>query len=118
MSETDYNLVIESVRGELKRDNNRGGMDILRVEVGAQVARAGAGGQARQRRRYTDVTFHKLVDRSSPTLQTMLATNAKIKTATLNCFKAAGDKRLLYYKVTLMDAYISSYKIVGEFVET
>jgi len=73
----------------------------------------GASGSARQRRRYSDIKFHKLVDRASPSIQTMLATNAKIKKATLSVFKGDGDKRLLFYKVTLTDAYISSYKIVG-----
>jgi type VI secretion system Hcp family effector len=113
MSSTDYKLVIESVRGEMKRKDTEEGLDIQRFEFSAEVARDGASGSARQRRRYSDVKFFKLVDRASPTIQTMLATNSKIKTATLSCHKGDGRKRLLYYKVTLHDAYISSYKIVG-----
>lgn len=114
MPNTDYHLLIEGVRGEFKRDGKDEGIEIQRFEFGAQVARDGASGQARQRRRYTDVKFNKVLDRASPTLQTMLATNAKIKKATLSVHKAAGDKRLLYYKVILSDAYVSFYNVVGE----
>jgi type VI secretion system secreted protein Hcp len=113
MSSTDYKLIIESVRGEMKREGKDEGLDIQRFEFGAELARDGASGMGRQRRRYSDVKFFKLLDRASPTLQTMLATNAKIRKATLSVYKGAGEKRLLYYQITLSDAYISSYKIVG-----
>jgi len=39
MATTDYNLLIESVRGELKRDANHDGIDIHRFEFGAELAR-------------------------------------------------------------------------------
>jgi type VI secretion system secreted protein Hcp len=114
MSSVDYKLVIESVRGEMKRDGKDDGIEVQSFEFGAEVARDGASGTARQRRRYSDVKFTKLVDRASPTLQSMLATNAKIKKATLSVYKGDGDKRLLYYQLTLSDGYISSYRIVGQ----
>ena len=48
----------------------------------------------------------------------MLATNGKIKKATLTVEKAgdkdADGKPLIYYRLILSDAYISSYKICGE----
>jgi type VI secretion system secreted protein Hcp len=114
MASCDYKLVIESVRGEMKREGTHDGIDVQRFEFGAEVARDGASGLARQRRRYSDVKFTKLVDRASPTLQSMLATNTKIRKATLSCYKGDGDKRLLFYQVTLSDAYISAYRIIGE----
>ena len=114
MSSTDYELVIESVRGEMRRDGADNKIDIQKFEFETHVAREGASGVSRMRRQYTDVTFTKLLDRASPTLQSMLATNSVIKTATLKVYKAAGDQRLLYYKLILSDGYISSYKIVGE----
>ena len=43
----------------------------------------------------------------------MLATNAKIRQATLRLSKAGGDE-LIFYKVILKDAYIVSYKLHGE----
>ncbi len=112
MAETDFELKIESVKGEMKR-NTGDGIQILRFEFGAEAARDGASGAAKQRRTYTDVKFSKLTDRASPTILSMLATNSKIRTATLTAKKAAGDKRLVFYKVILSDGYISSYKIVG-----
>ena len=113
MSSTNYHLTIESVRGEMKRDSKDHGIEVQRFEFGASVARDGASGAGKQRRQYTDVKFSKLVDKSSPTLQTMLATNAKIKTATLTAHKAAGDNALVFYKIVLTDGYVSSYKILG-----
>ena len=113
MSNTNYHLTIESVRGEMKREQKDHGIEVMTFEFGASVARDGASGQGKQRRQYTDVKFTKLVDRSSPTLQSMLATNSKIKTATLVVAKAGGDNPLEYYKVILSDAYIASYKIRG-----
>lgn len=114
MTATDYKLVIESVRGEMKRDNKDDAIQVLRFEFGADTARDGSSGQARQKRRYTDVKFSKLIDRSSPTLQSMLATNSLIKKAVLSVYKANGNERLLYYQVTLADGYISNYRIVGQ----
>ena len=113
MSGTNYHLTIESVRGEMKRDQKDHGIEVMTFEFSSSVARDGASGQGKQRRQYTDVKFTKLVDRASPTLQSMLATNSKIKTATLVARKAAGDTALEFYKLVLTDGYISSYKIMG-----
>jgi len=118
MMQTNYQLTIESVRGEMKRDGKTDQIEVRSFEFGVEVARDGASGQASQRRRYTDVTFTKLVDRSSPSIQQLLATNGKIKKATLTVEKAgdkdADGKPLIYYRLILSDAYISSYKICGE----
>jgi len=112
MATTDYHLIIESIRGETKRPTGDDGMDILRFELAADVVRDGMTGQAQGRRRYTDMKFHKILDKASPTIMQMLAQNAKIRKATLTCRKTGGHA-LEYYKIVLSDAYIASYKVVG-----
>jgi type VI secretion system secreted protein Hcp len=109
---TNYILNIESVRGETKRDGKDDLIEVLSFEYGISAAHFQGEGSAK-RRKYTNVRFRKLVDRSSVVIQQMLATNSKIRQATLTLSKAGGEE-LIFYKVVLKDAYIASYKILGE----
>lgn len=115
MAHTDYRLTIDSVRGELRRTAQNEGMEIQSFEYSADAPHDAATGQATGRRRYSDVTFAKLLDKSSPMLQLMLSHHSKIRKATLTCYKAGdGGDMLKYYEVIWSDAYISSYRIRGE----
>jgi type VI secretion system secreted protein Hcp len=118
MAKTDYQLVIESVKGEMKRDGKEEGIEVFEFRFEADIPRDAATGQARARRRYSDITFVKLLDRSSPIIMQMLSTHSKIKKATLTLHKAGDiDKDgtpLKYYTLVVSDAYISSYKIHGD----
>ena len=116
MAQTDYRLVIDSVRGELKRTGQQNeGIDIHSFEYSTDAPHDAATGQATGRRRYSDVTFTKLLDKASPMLQLMLAQHSKIRKATLTCCKAGDHGEMLkYYEVIWTDAYISSYRVRGE----
>jgi type VI secretion system secreted protein Hcp len=118
MSKTDYRLTIDSVRGELKRPTTQPeAIEVLSFEFSADAPHDAATGQATGRRRYSDVTFTKLVDKSSPMLQTMLAQHSNIRKATLTCFKAGDHGELLkFYEVSWSDAFISSYRVRGQFL--
>ncbi len=112
MASTNYVLKIESIRGETKRDGKDDLIEVLAFEYGISTGHF-QGAANSKRRNYTNVRFTKLVDRSSVAIQQMLATNSKIRQATLSLSKAGGEQ-LIFYKVTLKDAYIVSYKIRGE----
>jgi type VI secretion system secreted protein Hcp len=112
MPSTNYILKIESVRGETKRDGKDDLIEVLSFEYGMSTGHF-QGEASSKRRNYTNVRFTKLIDRSSVGIQQMLATNSKIRQATLRLSKAGGDE-LIFYKVILKDAYIVSYKIRGE----
>jgi len=112
MASTNYILKIESVRGETRRDGKDDLIEVLSFEYGIAAGHFQGEGSSK-RRKYTNVLFRKLVDRSSVTIQQMLATNSKIRQATLTLSKAGGDE-LIFYKVVLKDAYIVSYKVHGE----
>ncbi len=112
MASTNYILKIESIRGETKRDGKDDLIEVLSFEYGISAGHFQGEGSSK-RRKYTNIRFRKLVDRSSVVIQQMLATNSKIRQATLTLSKAGGDE-FIFYKVVLKDAYIVSYKIHGE----
>jgi type VI secretion system secreted protein Hcp len=112
MVQTNFTLEIESVRGETKRHGKEAIIEVLSFEYGISTGHF-QGGANSKRRNYTNVRFTKLIDQSSVMIQQMLATNAKIRQATLRLSKAGGDE-LIFYKVILKDAFIVSYKIRGE----
>ena len=115
MSKTDYHLTIDSVRGELKRNAQAESIEIISFEYNADSPHDAGSHEPSGRRRYSDVTFTKLLDRSSPILQTMLSQHSKIKKATLTCFKAGDHGEMLkYYEVSWSDAFVSSYRVRGE----
>ena len=113
MGKTDYRLRIDAVRGESKRLEN--GIDILSFEFSTDNTHDAMTGQAHGRRRYSDVTFTKIVDQASPVIQALLARNAMIKKATLTCQKMGADRTMFcYYELILSDAVISYYKLRGQ----
>lgn len=112
MASTNFTLEIESVRGETKRHGKEAIIEVLSFEYGISTGHFQWEAKSK-RRNYTNVRFTKLIDRSSVGIQQMLATNSKIRQATLSLSKAGGDE-LIFYKVILKDAYIVSYKLHGE----
>ena len=112
MASTNFTLEIESVRGETTRHGKEDIIEVQSFEYGISTGHFQGEGNAK-RRNYTNVRFTKLIDRSSVGIQQMLATNSKIRQATLRLSKAGGDE-LIFYKVILKDAYIVSYKLHGE----
>ncbi|MGH6811166.1 MAG: type VI secretion system tube protein Hcp [Methylocella sp.] len=112
MASTNFTLEIESVRGETRRHGKEDIIEVLSFEYGVSTGHFQGEGNSK-RRNYTNVRFAKLIDRSSVGIQQMLATNSKIRQATLRVSKAGGDE-LIFYKVILKDAYIVSYRLHGE----
>ena len=112
MASSNYILKIESVRGETRRNGKDDLIEVLSFEYGVSAGHF-QGEATSKRRNYTNVRFTKLIDRSSVGILQMLATNSKIRQATLSLSKAGGDE-LIFYKIVLKDAYIVSYKIRGE----
>ncbi len=118
MAKTDYVLEIDSVRGETKRGGKNQLIEIREFEFSTLVPQDGATGEATGRRRYSNVTFRKVVDSSSPILQQMLATHSKIRKATLTLSKTGTNKESFkYYKLIVSEGYISSYRILGKHIE-
>jgi type VI secretion system secreted protein Hcp len=113
MGTTNYTLQIESVRGETKRNGKTDLIEVLGFEYGVSAGHF-QGETGHRRRSYTNVRFTKLTDRSSVTIQQMLAQNSKIRQATLSLTKSGGDEPLVYYKVVLKDGFFTSFKIRGE----
>ncbi|WP_400770865.1 type VI secretion system tube protein Hcp [Methylosinus sporium] len=112
MSSTNYTLQIDSVRGEARRGGKDDLIEVLGFEY-ATTANHFQGEPGHKRRSYSNVRFRKVVDRSSVTIQQMLAQNTKVRKATLSLTKGGGEP-LVYYTLILKDAYFVSYKICGE----
>jgi type VI secretion system secreted protein Hcp len=112
MAASDYILKIESVRGETKRANSEDdSIQVMTFEFG--MSSSHFQGPGPKHRSYTNIRFAKLLDRSSTAIQQLLATNTKIRQATLTVRKAGGEQ-IGYYAIILKDAFVVSYKIKGE----
>jgi type VI secretion system secreted protein Hcp len=111
MAETDFFLLIDTVKGESKADGMKDAMDIESFSWGLSNAgssdRAGGGGTGRAN--FQDISFYKNVDKASPALATLCATGKPVPKAVLTARKAGG-KQGAYYVVTLTDVMVSSFQ--------
>jgi type VI secretion system secreted protein Hcp len=114
MAAVDYFLVLDGLNGESQDGKYKNSIEISSFQWGASntaVSAAGSGGGA-GKVSFQDIHLVKSVDKASPLLMLACASGQHIKTATLYCRKAGGEQQE-YYKVTLTDVLISSYRSSG-----
>ncbi len=111
--DVDLHLTIDSVKGgNIKGEAENDAISIQNFSLGVSLPRDKGGGQATGRRVYSDVTIYKFVDRSTPNLMTMIATNTQIKKAKITA-KKQGSKQEVFYTVELFEGSISNYENLG-----
>jgi type VI secretion system secreted protein Hcp len=114
ISKVDIFLKLDGIEGEAPDDKHKNEIEIQSfswgVTNGGTFAAGGGGGS--KHANFQDVSFTKLLDKSTPKLFLASATGDHIKTG-LFTFRKAGKKegQQEYFKVKLSDLLISSYQV-------
>lgn len=110
MAFTGY-LKIEDIKGESKRSEHEGEIDVYGVTWGAAQASSAATGSGRSRGRATvvDLTVHKWYDASSPYLAKACMQGAAFDEIVFTARKDSGDAHLDYLVITMKKCIISHY---------
>ncbi len=111
---TDFILEIDGIKGESTDKEFKGHIDIESFSWGisnsGNMAAGGGGGAGKAS--FSDVTFSKNVDLSSPKLAYHCASGAHIKKATLHVRKQGKDQKE-YYTILLEEMIVSSFQSGG-----
>ncbi|MEO9363226.1 MAG: type VI secretion system tube protein Hcp [Nitrososphaera sp.] len=110
----DYFLKIDGIEGESTDDKHKGEINIESFSWGASnagSASAGGGGGA-GKVSFQDISFTKVIDKSSPKLVLATATGEHIKQVTLTG-EVSGKKGEQFLQIKLTDVLISSYQQGG-----
>lgn len=110
---SDYLLVLDGVPGESTDAKYPNSIEIESFSFG--VSNAGTivvGGGGTGKAAFTDISFTKRLDKSSPILYLNCANGKHLASATL-ILRKAGEKPLEYYVVKLTDVIISSVQTSG-----
>lgn len=111
----DCFIKIEGYPGECTDSKHKDWIEILSYSHGvrqAGEATSAVGGLSTGRASFHDLTFVKLMDKSSPALAKACAEGKHIKTTTLEACQAAGDKHC-FMKITFTDVLIGSVSPTG-----
>jgi type VI secretion system secreted protein Hcp len=110
----DYFLKIDGIEGESTSDRHKGEINIKSFSWGASnagSASAGGGGGA-GKVSFQDISFSKVLDKSSPKLMLATATGEHIKQVVLTG-EASGKKGQQFLQIKLTDVLVSSYQQSG-----
>ncbi|HEU0044672.1 type VI secretion system tube protein Hcp [Sphingomonas sp.] len=112
----DFFLKIDGIEGECTKRGHEKEIDIHSMSFGVsqplQVGRGGAGLSA-GKASFGEIHFTKFTDKASPKLFQAAGGGTHIPSVVFTSQKAAGDKPMLYYKVTLTDVMVSSFQNAG-----
>ncbi|AIF82945.1 type VI secretion system effector, Hcp1 family [Candidatus Nitrososphaera evergladensis SR1] len=110
----DYFLKIDGIEGESTSDRHKGEINIESFSWGASnTGSASAGGGAGAGKvSFQDISFTKVIDKSSPKLMLATATGQHIKQVTLTG-EMSGKKGQQFLQIKLTDVLISSYQQGG-----
>lgn len=103
---TDYFLELDGVPGESTDARYPGMIKLNSFSLGIQ--RSAAGKPA-----FSDVSFSKLIDKSSPLLYLHSAAGKHLKVAILHAVSRSGTGQFEFYTVKLTDVVISSVATAG-----
>lgn len=111
----DMYLKLDKIEGESPDDKHKGEIEVLSWSWGATqsgTTHQGSGGGS-GRVEVQDLTVTKFLDKSSPALFLHTCNGHHIPTAVLTLRKAGGAKALEYFKVTMENVIITSYRTGG-----
>ncbi len=111
---SDFFLKIDGIPGESRAKGHENQIEIHSFSWGATNSGSAArtGGAAAGKVTFSDFSFAKLLDKSSPLLLQAVATGKRVPTVTLFAVRA-GEGSQEYMKITLSDVLISSYQNSG-----
>jgi type VI secretion system secreted protein Hcp len=112
---TDFFLKLDTIEGESTMAGHQKEIDVHSMSFGVtqplQIGRGGAGLSA-GKASFGEIHFTKYTDKSSPKLYQAAGAGTHFAKAVFTGQKA-GDKPMLYFKVTLTDVMISSFQNAG-----
>ena len=112
---SDYLLVLDGIPGESVDAKYPGAIEIETFSFG--VSNAGSviigGGGGAGKANFTELSFNKRLDKTSPLLYLSCANGRHLPSATLILRKPAGDKPFEYYVVKLTEVMVSSVQTGG-----
>ena len=103
------------IKGESEIDGHKGEIDVLSFSYGgtqSATMHTGKGGGAGMANVH-DMSLTKWVDLASPELMLHCLNGTHIPETVLSVRKAAGEKSLEYFKITMKDCFISSVNCGG-----
>ena len=111
---SDYLLELDGIPGESIDAQRPGAIEIQSFSFGASNSGTivGGGGGA-GKVSFSDITFSKNLDKSSPILYLHCAQGKHIPKATLYVRKSGSDKPVEYYVITLSDVLVTSVQTSG-----
>jgi type VI secretion system secreted protein Hcp len=110
----DCFLKIDGIQGESRDQKHKAEIEVLSFSFGASNAGspAAGGGHGAGKAAFQDLHVVASTQKSSPKLLLACATGQHLKQAVLTCRKA-GKEQLEFLKITLSDAFVSSYQTGG-----
>ena len=101
-----------AIQGEstLRSPDRAGSIECLYYEQGASSPRDAASGLPTGKRTYRQIIFRKRIDRSSPILWDVMATNENLPEARFLFFRPAANGQEQFYTVKLTNANIASIR--------
>jgi type VI secretion system secreted protein Hcp len=114
MASVDYFLKIDGIDGESADDKHKGELQLESWSWGESQQGSHAAGGGGGAGKVVMQDFHAVmaVNKASPKLMLACATGEHIKKAVLTCRKAGGGQQE-FFKITLSDILVSSYKMGG-----
>ena len=117
MAHEDYFLKVDTekggaVKGEAQDSDHKDEIDVIGWSWGMS-APTSAAGLRKGRAAIHQLVVRKRVDSASTALMGAVARNDKIKTAVLTA-RRAGKGQQTYLKITLRNAYVTSFEVEGE----
>lgn len=108
----DYFLVIDGIPGESTDTRYANAIKIEGFSFGVTGYVPTSGGGGAGKAVFSDISFTKIIDKSSPILFLQCAQGKHIASATLYCVKA-GEKPVEFYEIKMTDVLISSFQTSG-----
>jgi type VI secretion system secreted protein Hcp len=114
----DAFLKLDGIEGESTDKSHPGEIEVASFSWGVtNTGSAGSGGGGGAGKAVLqDFHFQMATSKASPNLMLACAVGAHLRTATLTCRKAGGDKGagIEFLKIKLFDCLVSSYELAGD----
>ena len=106
-------LKLDGIEGQSKDEAHQGWIDLSSFQFGATGPHTGPAGGDHEQASFSEFTFTKFVDKSSPGLLFETASATPIKDATIDVVKPGTDKSKAFLEYKLSNVLISSYSTSG-----
>lgn len=114
---SDYFLELDGIPGESKDQAHPAVIQVESFSFGASnsgIVGGGGGGAGTGKVSFSDISFSKVIDKTSPLLYLNTANGKILKKATLFVRRTISNAALDYYTVTLSDALLTRVQTSGQ----